>query len=70
MIAMVVRSDLPSCKDYFRSAKLIRELSGLSVNMGNWAWKITIANPFTNPNITGCGIRRTKRPSFRQPHPI
>ena len=28
---------------------------------------MTIANPFTNPNITGCGIKRTNLPSLKTP---
>ena len=31
---------------------------------------ITIANPFTNPIITGCGIKRTNFPSLKTPASI
>ena len=33
----------------------------------SWARKITIASPFTKPNMTGCGTRRINLPSLRKP---
>ena len=40
------------------------------VNMPNWLKKMTIANPLTNPIITGCGIRRTNFPKRKRPASI
>ena len=37
------------------------------MNILNCERKITIANPFTNPIMTGCGIKRTNLPSLKTP---
>ena len=39
----------------------------ISLNIPNCERKITIAKPFTNPIITGCGIKRTNFPSLKTP---
>ena len=38
-----------------------------SLNIPNCDKNITIANPLTNPIITGCGINLTNFPNFKTP---